>query len=396
LAGERLNSPISTQELERRWSAIRSVMSEQGVDVLLMQNNNDFMGGYVKYFTDLPALNGYATTVVFPKDDDMTVITHAPFGTDRKLDPSSETVMRGVKRVLGHPYFANSPYTLAPEVELAKAALEGFAGGTIGIVGPSTLPYPLIDGLKRGRLSNFAFLDVSDMVDHIKAVKSPEELAQTRKTARIQDGAIEAAFAAIKPGMKEIEVAAIAQEYCVSRGSEQGIYLTCSYKPGEPVRQAGRYFQNRILREGDLFTLLVETNGPGGFFTEIGRTCILGKAPADIKEEHDFIIAARQYTLDRLRPGKSCKDVFDSYNEFLKANKKAIESRVHCHGQGYDMVERPLVRNDEPMILRENMNIACHPNYVTDRVFATFCDNYFIQKNGVERIHSFAETLIEI
>src|ERR1700751_17125 len=52
---ERLNTPISTAELERRWSLVRAAMEREGIDVLLMQNNNDHMGGYVKYFTDLPA-----------------------------------------------------------------------------------------------------------------------------------------------------------------------------------------------------------------------------------------------------------------------------------------------------------------------------------------------------
>ena len=40
---ERINRPISTSELERRWKAIRIAMDEQNIDVLLMQNNNDFL-----------------------------------------------------------------------------------------------------------------------------------------------------------------------------------------------------------------------------------------------------------------------------------------------------------------------------------------------------------------
>ena len=49
----RLNKPISTPELERRWAAIRAAMAAEGIDVLLMQNNNDHMGGYTKYVTDV-------------------------------------------------------------------------------------------------------------------------------------------------------------------------------------------------------------------------------------------------------------------------------------------------------------------------------------------------------
>jgi Xaa-Pro aminopeptidase len=393
---ERLNAPISTAELERRWAAIRAGMAERGIDVLLMQNNNDSMGGYVKYFTDTPATNGYPTYVAFPRDDAMTVITHGAFGSERKIALSPDEVPRGTKRVLSEPYFASTPYSVGYEVTLAEKALEDFSGATIGLVGTSTLPYPVIDGLKRGRLSNAAFVDATDMVDAVKCVKSADEVALIRATARLQDEAIAAAFAAVKPGMKEIEAAAIAQHYCVAHGSEQGIYLTCSYPPGEPVRQANRYYQNRVLREGDVFTLLVETNGPGGFYAEIGRTCVLGKAPSDIEDEHETIIEARNYTLKRLVPGASCDEVFAAYNDFMKRHGKAQEARVHCHGQGYDMVERPLVRRDEPMRIAANMNMACHPNYVTDRVFATFCDNYLIGESGVERLHAYPEKLVEV
>ena len=75
---ERLNKPISTAELERRWAAIRAAMEAEGIDVLLMQNNNDHMGGYVKYVTDIPAGNGYPMTVVFPRDDAMSIVTQGP------------------------------------------------------------------------------------------------------------------------------------------------------------------------------------------------------------------------------------------------------------------------------------------------------------------------------
>ena len=86
---ERLQTPISTTELERRWAAVRAAMEREKIDVLLMQNNNDYMGGTVKYFTDLPATNGYPFTVVFPRDDLMTVVGMGPFGgeTDPAANP---------------------------------------------------------------------------------------------------------------------------------------------------------------------------------------------------------------------------------------------------------------------------------------------------------------------
>ncbi len=110
---ERINKPISTAEMERRWSAVRNAMDAEGIDVLLMQNNNDHMGGYTKYFTDMPATNGYPHTVIFPRDDYMTKINQGPFNLDRELDPSgSDGMNRGVKRLMTTPSYESAPYTL--------------------------------------------------------------------------------------------------------------------------------------------------------------------------------------------------------------------------------------------------------------------------------------------
>ena len=67
---------------------VRAAMAREKIDVLLMQNNNDHMGGYVRYFTDMPATNGYPNTVVFPRDNEMTVVCQGPFG-------GSETTAQG-------------------------------------------------------------------------------------------------------------------------------------------------------------------------------------------------------------------------------------------------------------------------------------------------------------
>src|ERR1700745_2580055 len=99
-ATERLNTPISNAELERRWKAVRAAMERHKIDVLLMQNNNDHMGGYVKYFTDIPAGNGYPVTVVFPRDDLMTLVTQGPFDGMQNLPPAGDGMRRGVKQML--------------------------------------------------------------------------------------------------------------------------------------------------------------------------------------------------------------------------------------------------------------------------------------------------------
>ena len=54
---ERVATRISLSELERRWAAVRREMAARGIDALVMQNASDWLGGYVKWFTDVPAHN---------------------------------------------------------------------------------------------------------------------------------------------------------------------------------------------------------------------------------------------------------------------------------------------------------------------------------------------------
>jgi len=393
----RLQTPISTAELERRWAAVRAAMEREKFDVLLMQNNNDYMGGYVKYFTDLPATNGYPLTVVFPRDDLMTAVGMGPFGGDANPTANPDGIHRGVKQVLTTPSFASCHYTAAYDAELAARALGPYAGGTIGLVGTSSMSFALVDYLQKGRFSNSRFVDAADMVDRIKAIKSAEERDLIRRAAAMQDGAMRAAFDAIEPGMRDRDVAAIAQCYSQRHGSENGIYLCASMPADAPSAFSQRHYQNRVIQEGDVIALLVEDSGPGGMYAELGRTCVMGKASAELKDEFAFAVEARKFNLGLLKPGTPCADIFAAYNDFMRKNGRPEERRLHCHGQGYDLVERPLIRGDEPMTIAQDMNIVVHPTYMRGHVLSWVCDNYFIEANGPgERLHRFPEAITEL
>ncbi len=392
---ERLQTPISTAELERRWAAVRAAMQREKIDVLVMQNNNDHMGGYVKWFTDMPATNGYPMTVVFPRDDAMTVVQQGPFGAVEQVDAGNDT-WRGVKRVLMTPSYSSAPFTRNYDPELAANALEPYAKATVGLVGTYQMGHATADYLHK-RFSAARFVEASEMVDAIKSIKSAEEMELVRRAAAMQDGAMRAAFAAVKPGMRDTEVAAVAQHYSQTQGSENGIYLCASMPIGQPSRFGQRHVQNRTIQAGDQVVLLVEDSGPGGMYTELGRSCVVGKVPQAMKDELAFCIEARKMTLDLLKPGTSCKDIWDAFNAFMRKNGRPEEARLYCHGQGYDLVERPLVRNDETMLIQKDMNIVVHPTYIHAGYMNWLCDNYLIGGNGPgDRLHRFPEEIVEV
>jgi hypothetical protein len=61
------------------------------------------------------------------------------------------------------------------------------------------------------------------------------------------------------------------------------------------------------------------------------------------------------------------------------------------------MVERPLVRFDEPMPVGANMVFACHPTYVTARTYSWACDNFLVDEKGLtERLHRCPQQIFEL
>jgi Xaa-Pro aminopeptidase len=394
---ERINTPISTAELERRWAAVRAAMADQGIDVLLMQANNDFMGGNVKYFTDLAATNGYPVTVIFPVDEPMTLIHQGGFDQEIDVPAEGDGLHRGVGKVMMTPSFAAAGYTVKYDAELAAKALAPYTARTIGLVGLGQIPIGFLDHLRDGAFANTKFVDATDLVDQIKVIKSAEELEVIRKTARMQDGCWQAVLDGIRPGMTDLEATGLAEYYGLQNGSEQGWYMAGSGKVGEVTRFRSRHYLNRRIEKGDTFTILIENSGAGGMFTEIGRTCVLGKASEEMKEQFAFALEAQQFTVNLFKPGASSAEIWERYNDFMRANGRPAENRLYCHGQGYDMVERPLVRFDEPMPLAANLNIACHPMWASENAFNWVCDNFVIDEKGaVTRIHETPQVIFEI
>ena len=71
--------------------------------------------------------------------------------------------------------------------------------------------------------------------------------------------------------------------------------------------------------------------------------------------------------------------------------------RLYAHGQGHDLVERPLFIKDETMTIKENMNITVHPTTATDTVWGHLCDNYLIGPDGPgECLHKTPKEIIII
>ena len=377
---DRIEYRVSDGELARRWREVGAAMAERGLDALVMQSQNDWLGGYVKYFTDLPATNGYPVTVAFHANGEMTVVDMGPFDGRRDL-AGRDAVRRGVATLLTTPAFTSIDYTRAYHADLLAPELRRRGARKIGLIAEGAMPHGFVVALRAGS-PNAQFVDATDFVDEIKAIKSPEEIGWIRRVAELQDAAFAAVLADIRPGLADFEIAAMAWNAAQRLGSEQGITLGCSAPLGQRASFVGRHHQGRRIADGDHFSLLIEVNGPCGYYTELARTVVLGRASSELLEGFAAMAEAQAHTLSLLKPGAHPAEIAAAHDSWMHARGLPLERRLYSHGQGADMVERPMIRRDETMLLRANMNLAVHPGYETERLFAVICDNYLIEEDG--------------
>lgn len=390
----RLIAPVSDAELDRRWSTARAIMDAHALDALVMQNHNDWLGGYVRWFTGTPATNAYPRAVLFARDGGMTVVEQGPFGY--VVRPDGDISLRGVAEVRTTPSYVSAAFTADYDAALILDALASMQARRIGWVAPAAAYHGFAKALEAGG-SKLTFVDVTEEIDALKAMKSAEEWGAILKTIALQDEVMAAVAGYLAPGLHDFEVAAFAQYQAQRRGAEQGIYISSSSPPMRAAVFRPRHEQGRRIARGDSFALLVETNGPGGYYAEIARMFVLGEATAAQHKAVADAVAAQRHTLDRLQPGTSAAEIAAAHDRYMAGLGLPIERRLYSHGQGYDMVERPLIRSDETMRIAADMSIVVHPGYVTEQVNALICDNYRIGTDGAGAcLHRTPKTVIEV
>jgi Xaa-Pro aminopeptidase len=369
--------PTPDEELQRRWDAVRAIMREKDIDFLVMQNQEEFMGGTLRWFTDWTARHQFPMSVIFAVDEDMTVIN---CGNEVPLPQAfpPKWGARGIKNNWGDVYFVTHSFTKYYDAKLACEAMKGKPKATIGWVEPTTIPMTFA-GYLQENLPEATFIDATEFIDVLKAKKSPYEIELAKKTAKIQDDSFDYIKGLMKPGIRDVDMYAATNWYMATHGSGRGLVLVKSgamgtFAPFEPY-----HLQGKVVEKGDQLTVLNETNGPGGMYTELCRSFCVG------------------CEAEKTVPGASCKDLYTLARDFMVDHGYAPPSRSFMHGQGYSLVERPSIRMDDPWDIVEGMNIAIHPVFVKPgRVWCIACDNYIVGPNSSYKIHNYPQDLIVV
>ncbi|MFH0848579.1 MAG: M24 family metallopeptidase [archaeon] len=376
---ERHRYSLPKAELERRWSGFRKRMAEQGIDYLVAQSQNRYVGGYFRYFTDIPGVN-YLITCVFPLDGEMTLIGHgAP-----KVSPPLPDDM-GVKQRITNVTFPNTWWEQGLDPEAAVGVMSQTKPKKIGMVGLGNMSAALYEGI-RTRMPNVELVNASNLVEEMRMVKSEDELKLLRQAAYMHEKSYEFEKNAVRPGRTAYEVVQETRyEQLLVGSEEQQIGFTFGPPGGARTQQStwGNSNRRRPIKRGDVVHMaLIESSAAGGYWYDLRRMMSVGPVPKEMQEAYDIVKEARQIMADNIKVGQKFGPALDASDNFLKSKGCPPEARMGGHGQGLDLAERPIIRHDEPAVAQEGMIVIPHPTASYKGYDAVIGDNMLVTKNG--------------
>lgn len=384
---------VAPAEMERRRQAVRTRLQEIGADALVATTAFDnFLNCGVRWLTGNTV--AYRGVVVIYADGSATLIENGPKGGRQELkDEQAEA--RGADTVLHTPSINSVHYTQGYEAELVLADLQRHGCRRLALVNPKAMASGFLDELKA--YGNLELIDDTDFVDRFRALKSPEEIRLIRAAAALQDEAYAAMMGEIRPGMRVSEVGAIGEFEMARRGGRYGVVLYGAAPPGAPATWVHLQRSNRILERGDSVNVLMEIASPNGLFTEVCRMMTLGEATPGQREAFERASAAQEALIDFMRAGQLASEVYANCVDHMVSQGHPPDLRLFAHGQGYDIVERPLIRDDETMMLEPGMLLACHPKATSAQGdTAMLCDNVFVTEGAPEWLHRTERKLFEL
>jgi len=233
---------------------------------------------------------------------------------------------------------------------------EGVAGMPVGI---DVVEPPFLFALQK---EGVVVRDGQQVMLEARVIKSADELTLLNMAAAMGDGVYQDIFEALKPGVRENEIVALANKRLYEMGSD--CVEAINAISGERCSPHPHNFTDRMLRPGDqaYFDIIQSFVG---YRTCYYRTFSVGRATA---AQHSAYKKAREWmdnAIELIKPGVSTERIAKC---FPKAQEIGFESEMaafglnFCHGLGLGLHERPIISRlnslDDPMELKEGMVFA--------------------------------------
>jgi Xaa-Pro aminopeptidase len=195
--------------------------------------------------------------------------------------------------------------------------------------------------LLRARHPRAEVRDLNPILDELRAVKSPREIALIRRASELAGLGLMEAMRSTEPGVTEYQLDAAARYVFLAGGARLEAYRSITAAGTENINNM-HYFRNTAtLRDGDL-VLMDYAPDYRYYVSDIGRVWpVNGKYNAWQRELLQFVLEYHKAVLTRIRPGVTPAQIMDEA-------KKAMEpvfARTKFSKPIYEQAARRLVES---------------------------------------------------
>lgn len=356
---------ISDARLLERIAAARSIMSDAGVDVLMIFSHPRALGGGGPFhYLAGWSVKGAGTIMLLPREGRAIILSAGPNNT----------------RVFNQRcnFFADARAygPIAPFAKLLEAGLGelGALGGKIGVSGTPYMPAPLKLALD-GMVSKQVFL--GDALDALRLVRHADEVAMHQKAADISVAMIErvmdlARLPATTPSDLMTEAELTGRKLGADSSS---IWLATGEAP--PTTYFELFELNEALGPKDRVQLGATVTYEG-HFGQCLRTGVRGPISPEMQDAWSRMVEMQDRALATLMPGAPMQNLvdtleadIDAFCPYTRANDPFRFQSCHALGVNYSdpsyvqavNPERDRSEDGKLPVIAENMIFEIHPNF---------------------------------
>ena len=319
---------LSIQERDRRYKLVRTEMARRGIDVLLLPANTgrwEQLQGDSRYLT---TIGGFATEVftVFPREGDVTayIFNRAAWW---------ERAQQWVKDVRdGRNRWGENSIERITELGLQK--------GTIGISGLAGLfrapegiiPYSSVKAIQDA-FPHAKIVNVTEMMQDIRAVKSAEEVSMLERSAQIVEKTIEAMVEHANPGVSEKELYGAMVHAMLVNGGELPTLFFLSAGPG--LTNSSFVPTDYRIQKNDRLINEIEAKY-AGYAAQAVSPVVIGAPDDEYQKLIHISRACFEAVLHNMKPGVTFGWLFDIYRDTVErqGQGKYLWSHPVMHARG--------------------------------------------------------------
>ena len=226
-------------------------------------------------------------------------------------------------------------------------------------VGVDVAEIPMVFELQRQGLT---IADCQQVMLDAREIKSPDEIALLSTAAAMVDGTYQTIVDALKPGIRENEVVALANKRLYEMGSDDVEAINAV--SGERCSPHPHNFTDRLIRPGDqvYFDIIQSFNG---YRTCYYRTFAVGRSTPAQREAY---VKAREWidaAIDMVKPGVGTDQIarlWPAATDFGFEDEMSAFGLQFGHGLGLALHERPIISRlnslENPIEIKEGMVFA--------------------------------------